>query len=123
VETVVPLATAGGAPTITLTEWKVAVASTMRAGTFNLAIKNSGSTPHELLIFESKLDALAYPTQSSGGINEEGAGVALVSDGANIDPGGSQKRTITLKPGRYLFVCNIPGHFQQGMYTLVTLTP
>jgi uncharacterized cupredoxin-like copper-binding protein len=122
-QTVVVLPTFNGAPTIALTEWKVAVASTMKAGAFTFAITNSGTTPHELLIFESKLDAAAYPTQSSGGIDEEGAGVALVSDGENIDPGGTQERKITLKPGKYLFVCNIPGHFQQGMYTVVTLTP
>jgi uncharacterized cupredoxin-like copper-binding protein len=123
VETVLPLGTSGGAPTIILTEWKVAMVPTMRAGAFIFAITNSGTIPHELLIFESKLEPSAYPTQSSGGINEEGAGVALVSDGENIDPGGSQPRKITLKAGKYLFVCNIPGHFQQGMYTVVTLTP
>jgi len=120
---VVVLPTFNGAPTIVLTEWKVAVASTMKAGAFDFAITNSGTIPHELLIFESKLDVAAYPTQSSGAIDEEGAGVALVSDGENIDPGGSQQRKITLKPGKYLFVCNIPGHFPQGMYTAVTLTP
>lgn len=117
------LASPGGAPAITLTEWKVTMSSTLRAGAFDFAITNSGTTPHELLIFASDLDPAAYPTQSSGGIDEEGPGVALVSDGENIDPGGSQQRKITLKPGKYLFVCNIPGHFQQGMYTVVTLTP
>ncbi len=45
-----------------------------------------------------------------------------MSDGDNILPGKSQDRKIDLsKPGTYLFVCNIPGHFKQGMYTYVTV--
>jgi uncharacterized cupredoxin-like copper-binding protein len=36
---------------------------------------------------------------------------------------GTQARTIDLTPGKYLFVCNIPGHFKQGMYTVVTVKP
>ena len=47
-----------------------------------------------------------------------------MSDGENIDSGGSQSRTVDLStPGTYLFVCNIPGHFHQGMYSVVTVTP
>ena len=42
----------------------------------------------------------------------------LFSDGENIDPSGSQARTVDLAPGTYLFVCNIPGHFKNGMFTV-----
>jgi uncharacterized cupredoxin-like copper-binding protein len=49
--------------------------------------------------------------------------VSLVSDGDNIDPGGTQTRSVDLKPGKDLFVCNIPGHFKQGMYEVVTVIP
>jgi len=82
-----------------------------------------GVAPHELLVFKSDLEPSAYPTDAAGDIKEEGAGVKLVSDGDNIDPGGSQVREIDLVPGKYLFVCNIPGHFRQGMYSLVIVTP
>ncbi len=51
-------------------------------------------------------------------------GITLVSDGDNIDPGGTQTRTVDLtQPGSYLFVCNIPGHFKAGMFSAVTVTP
>ena len=79
--------------------------------------------PHELLVFKSDLDPSAYPTDAAGDIKEKGAGVNLVSDGDNIDPAGSQTRSIDLAPGMYLFVCNIPGHFKQGMFTVVTVAP
>ena len=52
------------------------------------------------------------------------AGVTLLSDGDNIDPNGTQTRTVDLsQAGTYLFVCNIPGHFKAGMYTVVTVSP
>ena len=82
-----------------------------------------GTAPHELLVFKSDLDPSAYPTDAAGSIKEEGAGVTLVSDGENIDPAGSQVRIVDLTPGTYLFVCNIPGHFKQGMFTVVTVAP
>ncbi len=97
-------------------------AGAMHAGKVDLTIANNGTVQHELLIFKSNRDPAAYPTDPAGNIKEEGAGVSLVSDGDNIDPGGSQTRAVDLTPGKYLFVCNIPGHFTQGMYELVIVT-
>lgn len=115
-------ATTAAGQSIVLTEWKVAVPTTMKAGPADFSITNSGTIEHELLVFKSDLDPSAYPKDSAGGIDEEGAGVSLISDGDNIAIGGSQPRTVDLsKPGKYLFVCNIPGHFQAGMFTVVTV--
>ena len=111
-----------GGNTAVLSEWKIDVASTVKAGKTTFTISNSGTIPHELLVFKSTLKPSAYPTDAAGGIIEDGAGVALVSDGDNIEPGGSQSRTVDLAPGSYLFVCNIPGHFKAGMFTVVTVT-
>jgi uncharacterized cupredoxin-like copper-binding protein len=119
-----PAATAGvPAGTITLAEWHVGVASTMHAGKVTFSISNLGTIQHELLVFKSKLAASAYPHTKDGDIVEDGAGVDLLSDGDNIDVGGTQSRTVDLTPGTYLFVCNIPGHFKAGMYQVVTVTP
>ena len=111
------------AQTIGLTEWKVAVASTIKSGKTSYPITNMGTVPHELLVFKTDLAPSAFPTDATGDITEEGAGVELVSDGDNIDPSGSQTRSIDLTPGKYVFVCNIAGHFKQGMFTTVTVTP
>ena len=83
-----------------------------------------GTIQHELLIFKSDLPPSAYPVDSNGHIIENGPGINLVNDGDNIDPGKTQTRTGDLtQPGTYLFVCNIPGHFKAGMFTVVTVTP
>ena len=109
------------APTISLYEWKVIVADTIKAGPSTFTISNFGTIPHELLIFKSDRAPTAYPADKTGHIIEDGPGIKLVSDGENIDPTGAQTRTIDLKPGTYLFVCNIPGHFKQGMFQVVTV--
>ena len=109
-------------PSVSLYEWKVIAPATLKAGKTTFNISNFGTVPHELLMFKSPLAAAKYPVDAAGNIKEEGAGVDLFGDGENIDPSGSQARTVDLAPGTYLFVCNIPGHFKHGMFTVVTVT-
>lgn len=115
-------ASAAAGQSIVLSEWKVDMPATLKAGQADFTISNAGTIQHELLVFKSNLDPSAYPKDSAGDIDEEGPGINLISDGDNLDVGGTQPRSVDLsKPGKYLFVCNIPGHFQQGMFTLVTV--
>ncbi len=114
------VASSADALTIALKEWSVTVPTTIKAGNATFTISNDGTTAHELLVFKSALAPAAYPTDSAGDIIEDGSGVTLVSDGENIDPGGTQTRTVDLaEPGTYVFVCNIAGHFKQGMLSLI----
>jgi uncharacterized cupredoxin-like copper-binding protein len=107
-----------------LSEWHVAVPTMITAGTVNLEAANFGTIQHELLVFRSDLPPSQFPVDKNGNIVEDGPGIALISDGDNIDPGKTQTRTVDLtQPGSYLFVCNIPGHFKAGMYSVVTVTP
>jgi uncharacterized cupredoxin-like copper-binding protein len=118
-----PNPTTAAAPnTITLSEWAVLVPSTsIKPGTYTYTITNTGATPHELLVFQSSLSASSYPMKA-GNIDEEGAGISKISDGDNLAPGASQQRTVDLThPGIYLFTCNLPSHFMQGMETMVTV--
>jgi len=42
---------------------------------------------------------------------------------ADLAPGKSGKLTLTLKPGTYVLFCNEPGHYQDGMFTRLTVAP
>src|SRR5207237_5704885 len=105
------------APVVTLKEWSVGLpAAQVSAGKYTYNIVNLGQAAHELLVFKSDLAPSAYPLKGID-IDEEGPGITKISDGDNIDPGGSQQRTVDLsQPGKYLFVCNLPAHFKQGMF-------
>jgi uncharacterized cupredoxin-like copper-binding protein len=108
---------------IYLSEWSVGLPTSMLAGQNNFAITNIGTIQHELLVFRTDLSASAVPVDKNGNIIENGPGVTLVSSGDKIDPGKTQTRVVDLtQPGTYLFVCNVPGHFKQGMFRAVTVT-
>ena len=117
-----PEAPSGG-DTIALREYSVNVAPpTVSAGTHTFAIANDGRTEHELLVFHTSLAPATFPIGADGDINEDAPGMNRVSDGDNIAPGGTQKRTVDLsQPGTYVFVCNLPGHFKAGMYQVLTV--
>lgn len=108
---------------IYLSEWSVGIPTSMLTGQVNFAITNIGTMPHEMLVFRSDLPPSAYPVDSKGTIIEDGPGITLVSRGDLISPGQTQKRVVDLtQPGKYLFVCNLPGHFKAGMFRVVTVT-
>jgi predicted lipoprotein with Yx(FWY)xxD motif/uncharacterized cupredoxin-like copper-binding protein len=117
-----PSGASAAAVSVKLSEFKVGLASsTLNPGQVTLSIRNAGTIPHELLVFRSDLDPNQYPLEN-GNINEAGPGLTKVSDGDNLDPGSSQLRTVDLRtPGKYLFVCNLPGHFKAGMYAVVSV--
>ena len=109
-------------PNVTVSEWKIDAPSTIAAGQAKLVIKNGGTVQHELLVFRSNLAPSQYPLDKDGNIDEENATVTKVSDGDNINKGATQSREVDLsQPGTYMFVCNLPGHFHQGMYKVVTV--
>ena len=112
-----------GDQTATLSEYKIVVPTLIKAGKLNFKIVNAGAVEHELVVFKADLDLAAYPTDDAGALKEEDPSITKTSDGSNIAAGGSEQRTIDLsKPGRYLFVCNLPSHFKLGMATIVTVS-
>jgi len=96
----------------------------LTTGTKTLQITNKGGVQHELLVFhpDSTIDPRHLPLDADGNIIEDAPGVNLVSDGDNIDPGQSQTRDLDLtQPGTYVFLCNLPEHYGQGMSVVVTV--
>jgi hypothetical protein len=114
-----PLPASGSTVNAVLSEWKVLTPTQLPTGSYNYHITNVGTMEHEMLVMKTDLPANKLPMKG-GDIDEEA--LPPISDGENIAPGGSQNRKIDLtKPGTYLFVCNIAGHFKAGMYTYVTV--
>jgi uncharacterized cupredoxin-like copper-binding protein len=110
--------------TATLRDFRVDVPTTLQAGMYTFSIANAGAMQHELLVFhpDSSIDPTKLPLGSDGNVVEDAPGINKVSDGDNIDPGKSQTREVDLSaPGTYVFVCNLPGHYKLGMWTVVTV--
>jgi uncharacterized cupredoxin-like copper-binding protein len=99
-----------------LTEWAIAdKEQTVKAGKVTFNATNDGSAPHELVVL--KTDKPAGDLGSGGEVSEKDS-VGEVSD---IEPGKSGSKTIDLKPGKYVLICNLPGHYAQGMHTSLTV--
>jgi uncharacterized cupredoxin-like copper-binding protein len=41
---------------------------------------------------------------------------------SELDPGASGSLTVALKPGKYLLICNVPGHYAAGMWAPFEVT-
>lgn len=91
--------------------------TTVSAGTITFNVTNAGSMVHEMVIVPApdgadalkKADGEADETGSPGEVPETASGK-------------SGSVTVTLEPGKYILVCNLPGHFAAGMWTNLTVT-
>lgn len=103
--------------------------NTVAHGPVSFLVTNAGTISHELVILplpESQIPG-TRPIGADAKIDEAGSlGEAsnTCADGAGqrILPGASGWVTVTLPPGRYELVCNLPGHYAAGMYTQLTVT-
>ncbi len=104
--------------TVTTTEFAFAPATlTAKAGKLKLTLVNRGRTVHELVVLKTAQGAGALKV--SGGRVSEAHAVGEVSETA---AGATRSATLKLAPGRYVFVCNIPGHYADGMRGTLTVT-
>ncbi len=109
-------------PTIAnLVDFHIDLSSTpIHVGSNKFVIRDEGGVEHELIGFKIDGPVADLPLTAAGNLDEEQ--MTNVTDGPNLAPGAADVRTIELATaGTYLLVCNLPGHFKHGMYTVVTL--
>jgi len=107
-------ATTGSQSTLkyTLKEMTVAGKTSATSGRITFVVKNGGTVEHELVVMRGG----APLTVKSFKAVEAGRWVGEVEE---IEPGKTGKVTLKLDPGKYLLLCNIPGHYQLGMRTVL----
>ena len=96
--------------TVRLKEFKVLPAPlSARRGFVAFSARNVGKVDHELVVLKTKL-APGELTVKSGKAVE----VGKVGRVGPIKPGATRKLALTLKAGKYVLLCNLPGHYQGG---------
>lgn len=81
-------------------------------------VNDSQEFVHEMIVAPvvSQNDPLPYDTGVMR-VDEEAAG--SLGEVSELDPGKTGALTLDLKPGEYILYCNIAGHYQMGMWTLL----
>ena len=103
--------------------------ATVPHGTVSFLVTNDGGIDHEMVVLPlaGSRTAGARSVGGDGKIDEAGSrGEASKTGGASagdgIAPGTSGWVTVTLAPGHYELVCNLPRHYAAGMYTQLNVT-
>lgn len=89
---------------------------TVRAGRIVFAIRNRAAMTHELIVIRTDRAPDALPVD--GGRAKEDGKVGGIT---NISAGASRKLVLDLTPGKYVLICNVPGHYQLGMRVALTV--
>ena len=119
VATLVPAATAlaGGSTKVTLDEFSVkASPKSVTHGKVSFNVKNAGDDKHELVVIKTSTAASKLKV-TNGRVSEKGS----VGEVEDIGPGKSKKLSLNLKKGKYVLICNLPGHYKAGMYSSFTV--
>lgn len=118
-----PPPTLTGAVHVHLDEWSVEPDPASIDGPVTATFEghNHGEFPHQVVVIRTNLAPDALPMER-GKVDVDDAGEEMLAfDVPAADPGagveGRQVATVDLRPGRYVLICNIAGHYQQGMRT------
>jgi uncharacterized cupredoxin-like copper-binding protein len=105
-------ATSGSAVSVALDEWKLVPAQvTVRHGRISFVVRNDGTMDHEFVVLRSDLHH--HSLKVNGGRAIEKGRVAEIP----LIPSGTTRRlTLTVRPGKYVLLCNLLGHYQAGQY-------
>lgn len=97
--------------------------ATVKAGEVTFEATNSSKDMvHEMVVAlaPDPIKPLPYNADEQRVDEEKAKHLGEVSE---LEPGKSGALRITLKPGKYILYCNIPGHYALGMWTEITVAP
>jgi uncharacterized cupredoxin-like copper-binding protein len=116
-ETATQPAAAAGTLTVRMTEFAFNPKdATVKAGKVTISAPNDGGVVHELVVLKTNADPANLPMD--GDEVDESKNVGEIPD---VEPGKTKTVKLTLKPGKYAMVCNLPGHYKAGMYGSLTV--
>ncbi len=109
----------GAEVSVELSEFAVEPDSTSAAsGEIAFIARNVGAISHELVVIRTDLAPDALPVEG-GEVTEGELDVAAKVD--EFAAGTCEQVSVTLEPGSYVLICNIPGHYQLDMRAAFTV--
>jgi uncharacterized cupredoxin-like copper-binding protein len=90
----------------------------VKAGKVKIGVRNLGTMEHSFEVLKTDLAPDKLPVDGASAKAKEDGKVGEIK---SIAAGKSAAVTIDLTPGKYVFICNIAGHYQIGMHTGFTV--
>lgn len=107
----------GGSVKVQLKEFKIVPKpASVTSGKVTFTVKNVGKLVHEMVVVKTNVAPGKIPVKDNEA-SEKGA----VGEVAELKAGKTGKVTLTLKPGKYVLLCNVPGHYKAGQYVRFTV--
>ena len=126
---------APGGLKVALSEWRIDVPPTVPAGRVTFEAANTGRVEHELLVLRTDNPSDELPLGLDGPSltvgadlvlgkphSHQGTGGGLRPEPRHIRPGETRRDTVTLEPGNYVLLCNLPGHYEAGQRAALRVT-
>jgi len=89
------------------------------AGQVKFSIANEGPSTHEFVVV--KTDTAPGDLTVDGALVSED-GLDVIGEAEDIAPNTTADLVLTLDEGQYVIICNIEGHYSQGMNAGLTVT-
>ena len=121
---VLPPATAANNVNATVADFQLTLdRASATAGVVAVHVSGKGPSEHELVAFKTDLAPDALPIDpATSKMDENNPGVQHFSPEAEkIGPGGEKSINLNLPAGKYVFICNVPGHYKLGMHAAFTV--
>jgi len=104
-----------------MTDYKITVnVPSVRAGKIKIGVRNIANMEHSFQVLKTDLAPDKLPVDGASAKAKEDGKVGEIP---SIVVGKSAAVTLDLAAGKYVFICNIAGHYQLGMHTGFTVDP
>jgi uncharacterized cupredoxin-like copper-binding protein len=85
------------------------------AGKVSFVAINTSKVAHEVVVLKTDKAASGLVVDSTTNKVDEATAGENIGE-VEVDPGVTEAATFSLSPGHYVFICNLPLHYKQGMF-------
>jgi uncharacterized cupredoxin-like copper-binding protein len=102
-------------------DFAIEAPATIASGNVTFSVTNQGPATHEFVVVRSDLSPDDLPIGPDGLSADEDA-LTDVGEINQVNYGSTETLHLSLPPGRYVFFCNLEGHYLGGMHAGLVVT-
>ena len=104
---------------IVVKEWSIAASTkSITAGKVTFVVRNAGKMKHEFVVMRSNRHHHLLQM-----VGQQASEVGVKGEIEEFAAGRTKRLTLTLAPGKYVLLCNLPGHYKRGQFISFVVTP